>query len=141
MTALQIPSVRIGRPGPLSLRHTWLIPGLAIAVYANALAGQHGIALLAVLAFGIAPHLPVLLGIGQPHARGQMAGRAVPLFNLTHHPVPPLVVIALASAGVLSPFWLVGGLVWFSHIVMDLGFGHGLRTADGWRRPWWRSGR
>lgn len=141
MTALQFPTVHIGRPGPLSLRHAWLIPGLAIAVYANALAGQHGVALLVILAFGIVPHLPVLLGVGQPHARGQMAARAVPLFNLTHHPVPPLVVIALAAAGLLSPFWLVGGLAWFSHIVMDLGFGHGLRTADGWRRSGWRSGR
>jgi hypothetical protein len=35
--------------------------------------------------------------------------------------------------------WLVGGLAWSSHIVVDLGFGHGLRTADGWRRGWWPS--
>jgi len=43
----------------------------------------------------------------------------------------------LAVAGILSPLWLVGGLVWFSHIVVDLAFGQGLRTADGWRRPLW----
>jgi hypothetical protein len=136
VTALRIPSVRIGRPR-LSLRHGWLVPGLAIAVYASALAGQHGIGLLVVLAFGIVPHLPVLLGVGQPHAQGQMAGRAVPLFNVMHHPIPPVAMVALAAAGILSPFWLVGGLIWLSHIVMDLGFGHGLRTADGWRRPLW----
>jgi hypothetical protein len=140
MTALQIPSVRIGRPR-LSLRHGWVVPGLVIAVYANALAGQHGIGLLVVLAFGIVPHLPVLLGIGQPHAEGQMAGRAVPLFNLSHHPIPPLVVVGLAAVGVLSPLWLVGGLIWFSHIVMDMAFGQGPRTADGWRRPLWGLGR
>jgi hypothetical protein len=134
MTALPIPSVRIGRPR-LSLRHGWIVPGLAIAVYANVLAGQHGIGLLIVLAFGIVPHLPVLLGVGQPHAHGQMPGRAVPLFNLMHHPVLPLAVAAAAVAGLLSPLWLVGGLIWFSHIVMDLAFGQGLRTADGWRRP------
>ncbi len=136
MTALPFPSVRVGRPR-LALRHGWLVPGLAIAVYANALAGQHGIALLAVLAFGIVPHLPVVLGVGQPHAHGQMAVRAVPLFNLMHHPVLPLAVVAMAAAGILSSLWLVGGLVWFSHVVMDLAFGQGLRTADGWRRPLW----
>ena len=48
-------------------------------------------------------------------------------------------VLGLAVAGILSPFWLVGALAWFSHIVVDLAFGHGLRTADGWRRPWWTS--
>jgi hypothetical protein len=36
----------------------------------------------------------------------------------------------------LSPFWLVGGLAWFSHIVVDRAFGDGLRTSDGWRRGW-----
>ena len=136
MTALPIPPVRIGRPR-LLLRHGWVVPGLVIAVYANTLAGAHGIGLLTVLAFGIVPHLPVLLGIGRPHAHGQMPVRAVPLFNLMHHPVLPLAVVALAAAGILSSLWLVGGLVWFSHIVMDLAFGQGLRTADGWRRPPW----
>ena len=68
---------------------------------------------------------------------GQMAPGPYPLFNLMHHPVPPLMVLGLAAVGILSPFWLVGGLAWFSHIVMDLAFGQGLRTADGWRRPWW----
>ena len=134
MTALPIPSVRIGRPR-LSLRHGLIVPGLAVALTANALAGQYGVWLLAVLAFGIVPHLPVMLGIGQPHAPGQMAARAVPLFNLMHHPILPLAAVALAAAGILSSLWLVGGLVWFSHIVMDLAFGQGLRTADGWRRP------
>ncbi len=51
--------------------------------------------------------------------------------------MPPLVVLGLAAAGLLSPFWLVGALAWLSHIVADLAFGHGLRTPDGWRRPWW----
>ena len=124
-------SRRIGR------RHLWLVPGLAVAVYANALAAEHGLGLGVLLLFGIVPHLPVLLEIGQPRPKGQMAARAVPLFNAMHHPVPPLVVLGLAAAGVLSPFWLVGALAWFSHIVVDQAFGHGLRTADGLRRPWW----
>ena len=84
--------------------------------------------------FGIVPHLTVLLGIGQPHARGQLAPRAVPLFNTMHQPVLPLAVLGLAVAGVLPPFWLVGALAWLSHIVVDWGFGNGLRTADGYRQ-------
>ena len=124
----------------LARRHLWLIPGLAIAFYANAQAGEHGLGIGVLLLFGIVPHLPALLGVGQPHARGQMAARAVPLFNVMHHPAPPLLVLGLAAAGILSPFWLVGALAWFSHIVVDLAFGSGLRTADGWRRPLWTWG-
>ena len=86
--------------------------------------------------FGIVPHLTVLVGIGQPHARGQLAPRAVPLFNAMHHPVRAAGGARLAVAGVLPPFWLVGALAWLSHIVVDRGFGDGLRTADGYlRRP------
>ena len=121
----------------LARRHLWLVPGLAIAFYANAQAGEHGLGLGVLLLFGIVPHLPALLGVGQPHARGQMAPGAVPLFNAMHHPTPPLVLLALAGAGVLSPFWFVGALAWLSHIVVDLGFDQGLRTPDGWRRPLW----
>ncbi len=121
----------------LARRHLWLVPGLAIAVYANAQASEHALGLGVLLLFGIVPHLPALLGVGQPHARGQMAPRAVPLFNAMHHPVPPLALLAVAGAGILSPFWFVAALAWFSHIVVDLAFGHGLRTAEGWRRPLW----
>jgi len=123
----------------LSPRLLWLVPGLAIGLYANVQAGERGLGLAVLLLFGIVPHLPVLLGVGQRHAPGQLAPRAVPLFNAMHHPVPPLIVLGLAAAGILSPFWFVGALAWFSHIVVDLAFGHGLRTPDGWRRPWWTS--
>ena len=99
----------------LARRHLWLIPGLAIAFYANAQAGGHGLGLGVLLLFGIVPHLPALLGVGQPHARGQMAPRAVPLFNVMHHPAPPLVLLALAAAGILSPFWFVGARVALAH--------------------------
>lgn len=129
----------VASPRRLRARHLWVIPGLAIAIYANAQASQHGLGLGPLLLFGIVPHIPALLGIGQPHAQGQMPRRAVPLFNALHHPAPPLVVLGLAAAGVLSPFWFVGGLAWFSHIVVDLALDQGLRTADGWRRPWWTS--
>jgi hypothetical protein len=128
------PAVSPSRRRPAS-RHLWLVPGLAIAVYASAQASEHALGLGVLLLFGIVPHLPALLGVGQPHARGQMASRAVPLFNTMHHPAPPLALLAVAAAGILSPFWFVAALAWFSHIVVDLAFGHGLRTADGLRRP------
>ena len=128
-----------GWTGPTWLRRRllWLVPGIAIGLLAGTQATEHGVGIAILLAFGIVPHLPVLLGLGQPHAPGQLPRRAVPLYNALHHPVPPLVVLGLAAAGVLSPVWLVGGLAWLSHLVVDLAMDHGLRTADGWRRPWW----
>ena len=124
----------IARPRRLVLRHAWLVPGRGIAFYASALAAEHGLGLVPLLLFGILPHLTVLVGIGQPHGRGQLAARAVPLFNAMHHPAPPLALLGLAAAGVLSPFWLVAALAWLGHIVVDLALGDGLRTAEGWRR-------
>jgi hypothetical protein len=127
------PMAVIGRQRRLALRRGWLVPGLVIALYANALTTEHGLGLAPLLLFGIVPHLTVLVGIGQPHARGQLAPRAVPLFNVMHHPALPLALLALAAAGVLPPFWLVGALAWLGHIAVDLAFGDGLRTADRWR--------
>jgi hypothetical protein len=124
----------VAQPRRPALRHGWIVPGLALAVYANALAADYGLGLVPVLVFGIVPHLTVLVGVGQPHARGQLAPRAVPLFNAMHHPAVPLALLGLAVAGILPTFWLVGALAWLGHIVVDLSFGDGLRTADGWRR-------
>jgi len=63
-----------------------------------------------------------------------MASRALRLFDVLHHRVPPLVVLGLAATGNLSSFWLVAALARLGHIVVDEGFGKGLRTADGWGR-------
>jgi hypothetical protein len=122
----------MSRPS-IRARYLWVVPGLAIAFYATGQAGLHGLGLVPLLVFGIVPHLPVLVGYVQPHARGQLAPHAVPLFNALHHPVPPLAVLGLAAAGVLSPFWSVAALAWLSHIVIDWAMGDGLRTSDGYR--------
>jgi hypothetical protein len=35
----------VAQPRRLTLRHRWIVPGLALAVYANALAADHGLGL------------------------------------------------------------------------------------------------
>lgn len=112
----------------------WLIPGLALAIVANAQAGGHGIWAGLVILFGIVPHLPVLLGLGQPRPRGHIGSRAVPLFNAFHQPLVPAAVVLVALTGILDPIWLVAGLAWLGHIVIDWGLGDGLRDKHGARR-------
>ena len=90
-----------------------------------------------MIVFTIVPDVPRLLGVGQSHRRGQLAARAVPLFNLLHHPVPPLVLLALGVTGVLSPLWLVGSIAWLGHLVIGLAIGDRLRTRDGFLRSHW----
>ena len=121
----------------LRLRHLWIVPGLAIAIFGNGEAQRLGVGIAALVAFGIAPDLPRLLGLGQPHVRGQMPARAVRAFNLAHHPVAPLVVIVLAVTGVLPPIFYVASLVWLGHIVIGLGVGDRVRDRDGFLRPLW----
>ena len=109
-------------------------PGTGHRVYASGQAGLRGLGLVPLLVFGRFPISPPCSGYGQPHARGQLVPRAVPLFNALHHPLPPLAVPGLAAAGVLPPLWFVGSLAWLSHIGMDWAMGDGLRTADGYLR-------
>ena len=124
------------RPGRrLKARHLWIIPGLAIAIYANGIAADHDLGLLPLLLFGILPKLPFFLGIGQPTVAGQLPPRAVLLWNVMHHPATPALLLAVALIGLLPAFWTVAGLAWLSHIVVDWGLGDGLRSADGFRLP------
>ena len=124
------------RPGRrLKARHLWIIPGLAIAVYANVIAGEHNLGLVPLLLFGILPKLPFFLGIGQPTVSGQLPPRAVLGWNVMHHPAVPLALFGVAATGILPPFWTVSALAWLSHIVIDWGLGDGLRSADGFRLP------
>jgi hypothetical protein len=100
----------------LRRRHLWLIPGLAIAIGANELGQSNGVGLLALLAFGLLPDVPRVLG-----------SRARPMHNLLHHPLPATLAVPVALAGVadgiLPIVWLVASLVWFSHIVAGWGVG------------------
>jgi deazaflavin-dependent oxidoreductase (nitroreductase family) len=133
-TAGTSPTADARPPRRLALRHLWIVVGLGVALFANAQSTTYGAGLAPLLLFGIVPHLPALAGIGRQLGRGQLAPRAVPLFNAMHQPVLPLAVAGLAATGGLSSFWLVGALAWLSHIVVDWGFAKGLRTRDGYVR-------
>jgi hypothetical protein len=56
-----------------------------------------------------------------------------------HQPALPLALLGIAATGILPAFWLVGALAWLGHILVDVGLGDGLRTADGRRRRPWSS--
>jgi hypothetical protein len=107
--------VREGRR--LRRRHLWLVPGLAIAVFANQLGTANGLGILAMIAFGIAPDIPRLLG-----SRGR------PMHNLLHQPTAAIAGVAVAAVavgatGLIDVVWLVAALVWLSHLVIGRGLG------------------
>ena len=106
--------VRVGQGTGLRLRrqHLWLVPGLAIAIVANEVGKANGVGILTLIAFGIAPDLPRLLG-----SRGRLA------HNLLHQPAAPLVAVALAATSIVPIVWLVGSLVWLGHVVAGRGVG------------------
>jgi hypothetical protein len=101
----------------------------AIAVAAAASTGAGPVLLFAVL-----PDLALLGAIGASHERGQLPARAVPLYNLLHHPLVPALFLAAVVLGVLGAYWVVAALAWGAHIALDRGLGYGLRTPDGWQR-------
>jgi hypothetical protein len=104
------PKVREARR--LGRRHLWLVPGLAIAIFANQLGNANGVGILAMIAFGIAPDLPRLIG-----SRGR------PMHNLLHQPVAAIVALAISATGLVPILWLVGSLVWVSHVVIGWAIG------------------
>jgi lysylphosphatidylglycerol synthetase-like protein (DUF2156 family) len=96
----------------LRRRHLWLVPGLAIAVFASQLGNANGVGILAMIAFGIAPDLPRLLG-----SRGR------PIHNLLHQPVAAVVALAVSAIVAMPAVWLIGSLVWMSHVVIGWAVG------------------
>jgi hypothetical protein len=106
----------------LRRRHLWIVPGLAIAIFANQLGNANGVGILAMIAFGIAPDLPRLLG-----SRGR------PMHSLLHQPVAAVAAVAASATAVVPVFWLIGSLVWLSHVV--IGWAVGDVPRGGGRRP------
>jgi hypothetical protein len=97
-------------------RHIWWIPGLAIAVLASQVSERNGLGIIPMIVFQMAPHLPTFGG-----------ALAVPLFNFTHHPVPPLALTLIAFVAAVPAIWIVAGLAWLSHVVIGWGIGDGMR--------------
>lgn len=116
------------------IRPTYLGAGVVLLGAAIAVALSAGTGAGSVLVWAIAPDLALLLAFGGQVAPGQLPRRAVPLYNLLHVPVLPLVLIAGWVVGVASVYWLVAGLTWLAHIGFDRGVGYGLRNWEGWQR-------
>jgi hypothetical protein len=111
----------------LKPRYLWLVPGLAIAIFANGQAAPlHGAGLAALIFFGIMPHATAL----------PLVPRSDRVFNVLHHPALPAAVVVLGLVGIVPLIVLVGALAWLSHIVVDWALGDGVRNADGTRRAW-----
>jgi hypothetical protein len=104
--------------------------GLIVLVYARETVGWWP-----VVAFGLGPDLPLLLGAGRGLERGQLHPRAVPLYNVVHRFWGPLALGAIALAAGLPAAWLVGALAWATHVAVDRAVGYGLRGRDGFQRP------
>jgi hypothetical protein len=86
------------------------------------------------LVFLIVPDLSIFLSMSPGLERGQLHPRAVPVYNALHHPLVPIVLIAIALTGLLSGGWLTAGLAWLLHIAIDRVAGYGLRTREGIQR-------
>lgn len=109
----------------------------------------HDLGVAPLLFFAVLPDLAFIVGIGQPHAPGQLPPRAVPAYNLLHRLVIPLALIVVALVALLVirlaihdpvrfeatrhlPLLVyVAGVAWLAHIGLDRAFGFGLRNPNG----------
>ncbi len=105
----------------LRRHHLWLIPGIGLALFANAHGSELGVGLVPLLVFGIAPDLPRLGGIRRPALLG--------LHNAMHRPVLAMAVLLGAAVTGMSPFLYVGALAWLGHIVVGWGTGDRIKSA------------
>jgi hypothetical protein len=119
---------------PVSTRVAYLSLGLGLTAAAIGAAVHAGTGAWPVLLFAVLPDVALLAALGGSHAPGQLPRRAVPLYNLLHHPVAPLLLLGGAAAGVLGAYWVVAGLAWAAHLAVDRACGYGLRSRDGWQR-------
>jgi Domain of unknown function (DUF4260) len=109
-----------------------LIGVAATALAISAVATQHA-SWWQLVVFAIAPDITLLVGSGRGLERGQLAPRAVPVYNALHRFWAPAVLVVLAMA--LHEYgWAAGGLAWCAHIDFDRSLGFGLRTPEGFQR-------
>ena len=115
-------------------RMMWLLVAVAGGASAVVVAMIEHIGWWPVVVFAIAPDMSFIAGVGQSAAPGQLPKNAVPVYNLVHRPLLPIVMMATASVGLVGGLWLAAGLSWLTHIAVDRVTGFGLRTKDGWPR-------
>lgn len=116
-------------PGRLAFGLLALLLGAALAATLVVLGGGGRQA----LAFVLLPDVALLAGIAPGLARGQLHPRAVPLYNVLHHPAGPL-LLGVAALLWLGVPWLAGALAWGLHIAVDRAVGYGPRTPEGFQR-------
>ena len=116
------------------VRPGYLVLGLALLGIATAGAIRYDTGVSSVLLFALLPDVALLAGIGGAHQPGQLPRRAVPFYNLMHHPLVPVALALLVATGLAGTYWLVAAVTWAGHIAVDRGVGYGPRTRDGWQR-------
>jgi hypothetical protein len=94
----------------------------------------HGTGYWQLAVFAVGPDVALLYGAASGLEKGQLHPRAVGLYNLLHRLWGPLVLAALAAAGLLPLGYLVGALAWAFHVALDRALGYGLRTQEGFQR-------
>jgi hypothetical protein len=81
---------------------------------------KHGTGWWQVILLALGPALALLVGAAPGLTHGQFHPRAVPLYNLVHHPLAPILLAAVAAVDWVGLEWFIGALAWAVHI----GLGH-----------------
>ena len=121
------------RPSPTIRRLAWGAAAVGLLAGTILQVQDHGGGWLA-LGFALMPDLGLLAGIDRGLEKGQLAPRAVPIYNALHRFVGPVVLAALVVTGILPAVWLSAALGWALHIAIDRAVGYGFRGADGFQR-------
>src|SRR4029079_10452926 len=118
-------------------RLAWLATGAASTAFAIFEGVVHDLRPLPLPVFALLPDATVLAALGQPHARGQLPPRAVPLYNAAHRLVIPIALIAATRVVLIvvralnlppdqfeatrsDPLVVyVAGLAWLAHLAFD----------------------
>lgn len=86
------------------------------------------------LGFALMPDLGLIAGIDRGLQKGQIAPRAVPIYNTLHGFAGPIILALLVAFGLIPAVWLSAALGWATHIAIDRAVGYGLRGSDGFQR-------
>ncbi|MFI2378452.1 DUF4260 family protein [Streptomyces sp. NPDC018964] len=124
---------------PASLRAVWGVLGAFLLVWDVFEVVKHTGWVIPAAALGaVLPDLSRLAGLGQATRPGQLAPRAVPLYNLLHRAVIPFAIMIVFSflgdgpEDIAAPFTFA--MSWLTNIAIARALGFGLRTPDGWQR-------